>query len=117
MEPDFKSYEESKQSIRETKVEERSNLSRLGDMGIEPTNGSKSIKLSDVAQVGGKILIGGGLGLLAGVAAIGVAASAAEIVVAGVVTKIAGVVGGAMGLSLGMNKYQKKRKKMESDSV
>lgn len=117
MEPDLKSYEEAKQSISETKVETRSNLSRLGDMGIEPTNGSKSIELSDVAQVGGKILIGGGLGLLAGVAAIGVAAGAAEIIVAGVVTKIAGVVGGAMGLSLGMNKYQKKRKKMEGGSV
>jgi hypothetical protein len=117
MEPDLKSYEGAKQSIRETKAEERSNLSRPGDMGIEPTNGSKSIELSDVAQVGGKVLIGGGIGLLAGVAAIGVAASAAEIIVAGVVTKIAGVVGGAMGLSLGMNKYKKKRKKMEDDSV
>ncbi len=117
MEPDLKSYEEAKQSIRETKAEERSNLSRAGDMAIEPTNGSKSVELSDVAQVGGKVLIGGGVGLLAGVAAIGVAASAAEIVVAGVVTKIAGVVGGAMGLSLGMNKYKKKGTKMEGDSV
>ena len=117
MEPALKSYEEAKQSIRETKAEERSKLNRAGDMGIEPTNGSKSIELSDVAQVSGKILIGGGIGLLAGVAAIGVAAGAAEIVVAGVVTKIAGVVGGAMGLSLGMNKYKKKRNKIEGGSL
>jgi len=38
-----------------------------------------------------------------------VAAGAAEVVVAGVVTKIAGVVGGTVGLSLGLSKYKRKR--------
>jgi hypothetical protein len=71
----------------------------------EPTNAS------DVLQVGTKVLIGGGVGLLAGVAVIAVAASAAEVVVAGVVTKIAGVVGGACGLSWGLGKYQKGKAK------
>ena len=68
----------------------------------------KPVRLSDVAQVGSKILIGGGLGLLAGVATIAVAASAAEVVIAGAVTKVAGVIGGALGLSMGINKYRKK---------
>lgn len=66
------------------------------------------VRLSDVAQVGSKVLIGGGIGLLAGVATIAVAASAAEVVIAGVVTKIAGIIGGALGLSLGIKKYRKK---------
>ena len=117
MESDTNSYEETKNSIRKTKAEERANLNAKEDMEAEPINGSKSIELSDVTQVGSKILIGGGIGLLAGVAAIGVAAGAAEIVVAGVVTKIAGVVGGAMGLSLGLNKYQKKRNKTEGGEI
>ena len=71
----------------------------------------REVKLSDVAQVGSKILIGGGLGLLAGVATIAIVASAAEVVVAGVITKIAGVVGGAVGLSMGVKKFRKKKKR------
>lgn len=71
----------------------------------------RRVTVSDVLQVGTKVVIGGGVGLLAGVAAIVVAASAAEVVIAGVVTKIAGLVGGALGLNLGLNKYKKAVKK------
>ncbi len=60
-------------------------------------------------QVGSKVLIGGGVGLLGGIATLALAASAAEIVVTGVVTKIAGVVGGAAGLSMGISSYNKKK--------
>ena len=77
----------------------------------EDSNGSDRMRLADVAQVGSKILIGGGLGLLAGVSTIAVAASAAEVIIAGVVTKVAGVIGGAAGLSLGVNKFMKTKKK------
>ena len=69
------------------------------------------VGVSDFLQVGSKVVIGGGLGLLAGVATIAVVASAAEVVVAGVVTKIAGAVGGAMGFTMGLNKVKKKKKK------
>ena len=69
------------------------------------------VGVSDILQVGSKVVIGGGLGLLAGVATIAVVASAAEVVVAGVVTKIAGAVGGAMGFTMGLNKVKKRKKK------
>lgn len=71
----------------------------------------EKVGLTDIMQVGTKVLIGGGLGLLGGVATIVFAAAAAEVVLAGVVTKIAGVVGGAAGLSLGLHEIKKKRNK------
>jgi uncharacterized membrane protein len=61
--------------------------------------------------VGSKVVIGAGLGLLAGVATIAVMASLAEIIVAGVVTKIAGVVGGGAGLTVGLRQLRARREK------
>jgi hypothetical protein len=69
------------------------------------------LEFSDVLEVGSKVVIGAGLGLLAGVATIAVMASLAEIIVAGVVTKIAGVVGGGAGLTMGLRQLRSRREK------
>jgi uncharacterized membrane protein len=74
---------------------------------------ARPVTMSDVAQVGSKVVIGAGLGLLAGVATIALMASMAEIIIAGVVTKIAGVVGGGAGLSLGLHQLKSKRETKE----
>ena len=111
MEEQMKGYEEAKHSARSKKTENKRkyDLDELGDGKLDSYG--NSVEFSDVVQVGSKIIIGGGIGLLAGVATIAVAASAAEVVLAGVLTKVTGVVGGAMGLSLGLNKYKKDKKK------
>nr|AGG16212.1 magnetosome protein Mad8 [bacterium FH-1] len=68
----------------------------------------RQVGVSDVLSVGTKVVIGGGVGLLAGIATIAVVASAGELILAGVVTKIAGVVGGALGLTMGLGDIKKK---------
>lgn len=68
----------------------------------------RKVDYLDVAKIGTGVLVGGGIGLLTGVAAIAVAASAAEIVVGGVITKVAGVVGGACGFGWGLKTLEKK---------
>jgi hypothetical protein len=104
-------YEAAKKSVHEREARRRKKLT-LDDFDDDALTGDRRTKfLSDTVQIGSKMVIGGGLGLLAGVATIAVAASAAEVVVAGVITKIAGVVGGAVGLSLGLNKVGSKNKK------
>ena len=111
---DVTDYEEKKRAVRIAKTRRRDMQpahDEFYDELDDDSNGSGRIGLSDVAQVGSKVLIGGGLGVLAGVAAIAVAASAAEVIIAGVITKVAGVIGGAAGLSLGVNKFMKTKKK------
>ncbi len=109
MEDQMIAYEQKKRTVRFKRARDRS-INELDefDLDLDESPGQE-VRLSDVAQVGSKILIGGGLGLLAGVAGIAVAASAAEVVLAGVVTKITGVVGCALGLSLGVRKFKAKR--------
>ena len=99
-------YEKLKSYIREKKMQETvsHDLDELDEFQMEGRG--PNFEFSDAVQVGSKIIIGGGLGLLAGVAAIAVAASAAEVVLAGVITKVTGVVGGALGMSLGLKKYK-----------
>jgi hypothetical protein len=94
MEDQIKDYEEEKRSIRSRTAGKRKNydLNELDDAQLEKY-GSK-VDLSDVVQVGSKIIIGGGVGLLAGV-----------------LTKVTGAIGGALGLTMGLNKYQKAKKK------
>lgn len=105
-------YEEKKRALRMTMAREREMRPAPDEFDRELYEGSNGrMRLSDVAQVGSKILIGGGVGVLAGVAAIAVAASAAEVIIAGVITKVAGVIGGAVGLSFGVNKFMKIKKK------
>ena len=109
MEDQMIAYEQKKRTVRFKRARDRS-INELDefDLDLDESPGQE-VRLSDVAQVGSKILIGGGLGLLAGVAGIALAASAAEVVLAGVVTKITGVIGCALGLSLGVKKFKAKR--------
>lgn len=103
-------YEQKKRAIRlkgTSRKGPRADLAEFDDDLLDSPG--QNVRLSDLAQVGTKVLIGGGIGLLAGVATIAVAASAAEVVIAGVITKIAGVIGGALGLSMGINKFRKKK--------
>jgi len=107
----FKEYEEAKKSIYLKNSRKKRKLD-LDDFDGDLADFRKDrVGASDVIQIGSKVVIGGGLGLLADVATIAVAASAAEVVVAGVVTKVAGVVGGAVGLTMGLNSAKKKKKK------
>ncbi len=112
MENQTTAYEQEKSAIRFKKARHRSIRAELDEFDRDLLESpGQEVRLSDVAQVGSKILIGGGLGLLAGVAGIAVAASAAEVVLAGVVTKITGVIGCAVGLSMGVRRFKGKRKK------
>jgi len=104
---DLKNYEDQKREIYLKRTRQKTREYQ-GDFDEGDFNESK-VGLSDYVQVGTKVLIGGGLGLLAGVATIAIAASAAEVIVAGAVTKVAGVVGGAAGLNWGVNRYKKKK--------
>lgn len=109
---DHVTYEEKKRAIRLTKARKRDMQPNFDEFDPELYDSpDRAMRISDVTQVGSKVLIGGGLGVLAGVATIAVAASAAEVIIAGVVTKVAGVIGGAVGLSLGVNKYIKKKRR------
>ena len=111
MKEQFLDYEQRKAAVRikaAGKREWQRDLEAF-ESGYFPGDRDPQVSLSDVVQVGSKVVIGGGVGLLAGVAGIAVVAGAAEVVVAGVVTKIAGVVGCAIGFSLGLNKYKGKK--------
>ncbi|HIJ68673.1 MAG TPA: hypothetical protein HPP57_04115, partial [Deltaproteobacteria bacterium] len=88
-------YEEGKKAIRMRKAKKKrtsdsDDLDMDMDMDLMDVVPARRVTVSDLAQVGSKVVVGAGLGLLAGVATIAVAASAAEIILAGVVTKIAG---------------------------
>jgi hypothetical protein len=115
MEEEWMDYEQRKATVR-VKAAARKKWEQDQEEfdALEPEDRGRQLTLSDVTQVGSKVVIGGGVGLLAGVAGIAVAAGAAEVVVAGVVTKIAGVVGCAVGLSLGINKYKGKSKSQQA---
>ncbi|MBF0226379.1 MAG: hypothetical protein HQK76_13070 [Desulfobacterales bacterium] len=107
------SYENRKNAIKSGKIRKKI-TDEFDDFDGKPIkNTKKSINTYDIFQVGTKTIIGGGLGLLAGVATIAVTASVAEIVIAGAVTKIAGVVGGVVGLSMGVNEMKKHEIKEE----
>ena len=116
MEEEWMDYEQRKATVR-VKAAARKKWEQDQEEfdALEPEDRGRQLTLSDVTQVGSKVVIGGGVGLLAGVAGIAVAAGAAEVVVAGVVTKIAGVVGCAIGLSLGLNKYKKNPKRQAAE--
>jgi len=114
-------YERLKQEIRLKKANEQ--LTN-GDWLLDEDDGEvisvaprRKIDLLAITKVGTGVLIGGGLGLLTGVAAIAVSASVAEVVIGGVVTKIAGVVGGAAGLGWGLHSVEKKREREGKSEV
>ncbi|MFH1489204.1 MAG: hypothetical protein ABII06_09885 [Pseudomonadota bacterium] len=110
MEEQLIDYEQKKRAIRFKKATRKSFRADPDEWDADLMDSPRQdVRLSDFVQVGSKVLIGGGIGLLAGVATIAVAASAAEVVIAGAITKVAGVVGGALGLAMGVNKYTKKK--------
>lgn len=117
MEDQIKDYEEEKRSIRSKTAGQRKNydLDEFDDAQLERYG--RNVELSDVVQVGSRIIIGGGVGLLVGVATIALSASLAEVVIAGVIAKVTGVIGGALGLTMGLNKYQKARKEKEDREI
>jgi uncharacterized membrane protein len=115
MEDKLAAYEEEKRAIRFKKAKMKESDLDFALLERDFLQDSpQRTGITDVAQVGSKVVIGAGLGLLAGVATIAVVASAAEIVIAGVVTKIAGVVGGTAGLSMGLRSVRKKKEKVLS---
>ncbi len=116
MKEEWMDYEQRKATVR-VKAAARKKWGQDQDEfdALDLEGRRRQLTLSDVTQVGSKVVIGGGVGLLAGVAGIAVAAGAAEVVVAGVVTKIAGIVGCAVGLSLGLNKYKRKPKRQAAE--
>ncbi len=65
--------------------------------------------LKGIMLVGTGVFIGSGLGLIAGITTAGVIASASKIVALGVVPKITGIIGGALGLRWGLRKTSKKK--------
>ena len=116
MDDRLSAYEEGKKAIRMRKAKKKrtsdsDDLDMDMDMDLMDVVPARRVTVSDLAQVGSKVVVGAGLGLLAGVATIAVAASAAEIILAGVVTKIAGIIGGGAGLSLGLRQLKSRREK------
>jgi hypothetical protein len=105
------SYEEIKQAIRSKNGGEYyTDEDEAFDELVKPR---RKTDLLGLTMVGTGVIIGGGVGLLAGIATIAVSASVAEVVLGGVVTKIAGVVGGAAGLGWGVNTKKSRRKRYE----
>ena len=100
-------YERRKEAIRARKARTNRNLD-LSDYAEDCIERPRQVGVTDVLSVGSKVVIGGGVGLLAGIATIAVVASAGELILAGVVTKIAGVVGSAIGLTLGLGQVKKR---------
>ncbi|MBW1942813.1 MAG: hypothetical protein JRJ51_08255 [Deltaproteobacteria bacterium] len=111
MEEQVTDYERAKRTIRTKQAREAAVEFDMDEFDQDRfENSGRALGFGDFTQIGAKVLIGGGLGLLAGVAAIAVTASAAEVILAGAITKVAGVVGGATGLSLGIRKLTKKKR-------
>ena len=107
-------YQKTKAAIRKKKAQEYMMGEDLfEDDYLDRAIDKRKIDVVDVAKVGTGVVIGGGLGILSGVAAIAITASVAEIVIGGVVTKIAGVVGGFAGLGWGVNSIERKNQKMK----
>jgi hypothetical protein len=59
--------------------------------------------------VGTGVLVGSGVGLIAGITTVGAIASASKIVASGVVPKLTGIIGGALGLRWSLRKTSKKK--------
>jgi len=117
MEEQLGAYEETKKSIRMKMARKAGITDDLDDFDQDYESPGRQVDISNIAQIGGKVVIGTGLGLLAGVATIAVTASVAEMVIVGAVTKVAGVVGGAVGLITGINKFKAKKKKMRQEAL
>ena len=110
MAENLEAYEQAKREIHLRKMRERDTFpDELDELDGSLAAGNGRIGLGDILQVGSKVVIGGGLGLLGGIAAVAVAAGAGELVIAGGAAKIAGAVGGALGLSRGIDDLKAKK--------
>ncbi len=103
------SYEQRKTEIL-SRSKASDDLCDMETYAEDRLEGTRQVGIADVLNVGSKVVIGGGVGLLAGIATIAVVASAGELILAGVVTKIAGVLGGALGLTMGIDGLRKGKK-------
>lgn len=65
--------------------------------------------LKKIMLVGTGVCIGSGIGLIAGITMAGVIVSASKLVALGVVPKITGIIGGALGLRWSLRKTSKKK--------
>ena len=102
-------YEHAKRTIRLKKEQEHDfDNDALEEEWQGMTRPRRKFGMFDVAKIGTGVVIGGGIGLLVGVATIAVVAGVAEIVIGGAITKVAGVVGGATGLGWGLSTVEKK---------
>jgi hypothetical protein len=104
------SYEQTKKTIRSKKSDEYlidadDEFDGEVDSLLQPR---RKPDFTGLTMIGTAVIIGGGVGLLAGIASIVVTASIAEVVIGGVVTKVCGIVGGAAGLGWGLRSYKKK---------
>jgi hypothetical protein len=108
MTPKMSSYEKTKAAIRKKKAQEYIMGDDLFEDEFDQKPSKRKIGVVDVAKVGTGLVIGGGIGVLSGVAAITISASVAEVIIGGVITKIAGVVGGAAGFGWGLHSIEKK---------
>jgi hypothetical protein len=109
MAEDLASYEQRKRALLEGKGMSRPRVN-YDELIHDSLETPRQVDAVDILSVGGKVLIGGGVGLLAGVATIATVASAGEVILAGAVTKVAGVVGGALGLNWGLRSLKNKRR-------
>jgi len=112
MTEEMSAYDTAKADIRMRKAEHYLKEDEwLDEDTVEMMQPARKADFIDVGKVGVGILVGGGLGLLSGVAAIAVSASVAEVILGGVVTKVAGAVGGAAGLGWGLHSIDKKNRR------
>lgn len=114
MKEKLSAYEEKKRSVRFNRARREKKKFVVSSPGADADFTEKPgrhLPVYDVVQLGSKVVIGTGLGFLAGVATIAIVASAAEVVIAGVITKIAGVVGGTAAFSQGLRDWQTRNKK------
>lgn len=110
----YEHYEKKKSYIRDrTKKRSKNRDLESADL-YDPKLGAGRVDLACRGlQVGTKVIIGGGLGLLLGVASTAVAAgsavvSAADLLVAASMPKICGLVGSVCGLKIGLRKNKKR---------
>jgi len=114
MEVETENYFDIKRQIQLSKREENmSDNNLIEEERVKMVPSQPKVGMSDMAKVGSAVLIGGGVGMLAGVAAIAITATVADIIIAGVITKIAGVVGGAAGLRVGLDSVEKAKERKE----
>lgn len=107
--PKLSAYERTREKTRKKNQPGEMKQSFLGDEDLDWVEPQQKPDLTGLTIAGAGLVVGGGIGLLSGVAAIAVTASVGEVIIGGVVTKIAGIVGGAAGLGWGVSRMEKRK--------